>query len=248
MQVEQVVAEGLKREFKVTVPAGEIEQRVRARLEKLAKTVRLPGLPTRQGAAAPAQEAVRSLDPGRGPGGGGRRRFQEDHRRERASSGTAPEDRGHLVRRGQGPRVRPEGRGPAGGAAGRAVVDQPDPPGGRDAGRQGRAGDRELRQVAPEVRDPGRAAARGGRRPAPDRLRGQDRRHAVRRRRRQGLPAPAGLRRHGARLRGAARGRAARRDARGQGDLPGRLRPAGDLRQGRRLHGHGQRGQGARSR
>jgi trigger factor len=43
MQVEQVVADGLKREFKVTVPAGEIEQRVRARLEKLAKTVRLPG-------------------------------------------------------------------------------------------------------------------------------------------------------------------------------------------------------------
>ena len=43
MQVEQVVAEGLKREFKVTVPAGEIEQRVKARLEKLAKTVRLPG-------------------------------------------------------------------------------------------------------------------------------------------------------------------------------------------------------------
>ncbi|MFL5332419.1 MAG: trigger factor [Geminicoccaceae bacterium] len=43
MQVEQVVAEGLKREFKVIVPAGEIEQRVHARLEKLAKTVRLPG-------------------------------------------------------------------------------------------------------------------------------------------------------------------------------------------------------------
>ena len=43
MQVEQVAAVGLKREFKVTVPAGEIEDRVRSRLEKLAKTVRLPG-------------------------------------------------------------------------------------------------------------------------------------------------------------------------------------------------------------
>ena len=43
MQVEQVAAEGLKREFKVIVPAGEIEQRVRTRLEKLAKTIRLPG-------------------------------------------------------------------------------------------------------------------------------------------------------------------------------------------------------------
>ena len=43
MQVEQVTAEGLKRQFKVTVPAGEIEDRVRTRLERLAKTVRLPG-------------------------------------------------------------------------------------------------------------------------------------------------------------------------------------------------------------
>ncbi len=43
MQVEQVAAEGLKREFKVIVSAGEIEQRVKTRLEKLARTVRLPG-------------------------------------------------------------------------------------------------------------------------------------------------------------------------------------------------------------
>jgi trigger factor len=43
MQVTQIAAEGLKREFKVTVPASEIESRVQTRLEKLAKTVRLPG-------------------------------------------------------------------------------------------------------------------------------------------------------------------------------------------------------------
>ena len=43
MQVEQVTADGLKREYKVTVPSGEIEDRVRTRLERLAKTVRLPG-------------------------------------------------------------------------------------------------------------------------------------------------------------------------------------------------------------
>ena len=43
MQVEQVAAEGLRREFKVTVPAGEIEDRVNTRLAKLAKTVRMPG-------------------------------------------------------------------------------------------------------------------------------------------------------------------------------------------------------------
>ena len=63
-------------------------------------------LPARQGAAAPAQEAVWPLDPGRGAGGGGRRGLQEDHRRQPAPAGAAAEDRGHLVRRGQGSRVR----------------------------------------------------------------------------------------------------------------------------------------------
>jgi trigger factor len=43
MQVTQVAAEGLRREFKVTVPASEIESRVQSRLTRLAKTVRLPG-------------------------------------------------------------------------------------------------------------------------------------------------------------------------------------------------------------
>lgn len=43
MQVTEIAAEGLKREFKVTVPANEIESRVRTRLERLAKTIRLPG-------------------------------------------------------------------------------------------------------------------------------------------------------------------------------------------------------------
>ncbi len=43
MQVTQVAADGLRREFKVTVPASEIESRVQNRLTRLAKTVRLPG-------------------------------------------------------------------------------------------------------------------------------------------------------------------------------------------------------------
>jgi trigger factor len=43
MQVTQVAAEGLKREFRVVVPAGEIEERVQTRLRKLVQTVRLPG-------------------------------------------------------------------------------------------------------------------------------------------------------------------------------------------------------------
>lgn len=43
MQVTEIAADGLKREYKVTVPADEIETRVRTRLERLAKTIRVPG-------------------------------------------------------------------------------------------------------------------------------------------------------------------------------------------------------------
>lgn len=43
MQVTQTAADGLKREFTVIVPADEIESRVRTRLERLSKTVRVPG-------------------------------------------------------------------------------------------------------------------------------------------------------------------------------------------------------------
>lgn len=43
MHVTQTAADGLKREFKVVVPAGEIETRVQSRLQRLGKTVRVPG-------------------------------------------------------------------------------------------------------------------------------------------------------------------------------------------------------------
>jgi trigger factor len=43
MQVTQTSAEGLKREFKVVVDAGEIEEKVDARLDELKKDVRMPG-------------------------------------------------------------------------------------------------------------------------------------------------------------------------------------------------------------
>jgi len=43
MQVTQIAADGLKREFKVTIPASEIQSRVDSRLERLAKTIRMPG-------------------------------------------------------------------------------------------------------------------------------------------------------------------------------------------------------------
>ena len=43
MQVTEVKTEGLEREFRVAVPAAEIEQRINSRLQELARTVRLPG-------------------------------------------------------------------------------------------------------------------------------------------------------------------------------------------------------------
>ena len=43
MQVTETLAEGLKREFKVVVPAADIEKKLTARLKELAGTARLPG-------------------------------------------------------------------------------------------------------------------------------------------------------------------------------------------------------------
>lgn len=43
MQVTEVAADGLKREFKVVVAANEIEGKVDARLKKMAKTAKMPG-------------------------------------------------------------------------------------------------------------------------------------------------------------------------------------------------------------
>ncbi|CAA7620660.1 Trigger factor [Candidatus Terasakiella magnetica] len=43
MQVTQINADGLKRDFKVVVPAGQIETRVQTRLAEIARTVAMPG-------------------------------------------------------------------------------------------------------------------------------------------------------------------------------------------------------------
>ena len=43
MQVTETSAEGLTREFRVVVPAGELEDKVATRLDELARTIRLPG-------------------------------------------------------------------------------------------------------------------------------------------------------------------------------------------------------------
>jgi trigger factor len=43
MQVTQTSAEGLKRQFRITVPASEIDGRVNSRLQRLQRSVRMPG-------------------------------------------------------------------------------------------------------------------------------------------------------------------------------------------------------------
>src|ERR1700739_3300500 len=43
MQVTETSAEGLKREFRVVVPAGELEEKVTRRLGEIGRTITLPG-------------------------------------------------------------------------------------------------------------------------------------------------------------------------------------------------------------
>src|SRR5690606_37033067 len=43
MQVTETNAEGLKREFAILVPAADIQAQVTAKLEEIARTIRLPG-------------------------------------------------------------------------------------------------------------------------------------------------------------------------------------------------------------
>ena len=43
MEVTQTVAEGLKREFKISVPAADIEEKVTARLNEVGGQVQIPG-------------------------------------------------------------------------------------------------------------------------------------------------------------------------------------------------------------
>ncbi len=43
MQVTETSADGLKREYRIVVPAGELEDKVASRLDELGRTIRLPG-------------------------------------------------------------------------------------------------------------------------------------------------------------------------------------------------------------
>src|SRR5207248_11776646 len=43
MQVTETSAEGLKREFKITVPASEVEEKISRRLGEIGQSIRIPG-------------------------------------------------------------------------------------------------------------------------------------------------------------------------------------------------------------
>ena len=43
MNVTETSAEGLKREFKITIPASEVEEQITKRLDELGRMVRIPG-------------------------------------------------------------------------------------------------------------------------------------------------------------------------------------------------------------
>ncbi len=66
MQVTQTSAEGLKHEFKVIVPAGQIETKVKTRLTEVGPHGVPAGLPPGQGADAAAAQALRRVGDGRG--------------------------------------------------------------------------------------------------------------------------------------------------------------------------------------
>ena len=227
MQVTELSAEGLKREYKVVVQADEIEGRVTKRLDELRQTDPDAGLPPGQGAGLAAAQAVRPLGDGRGARAGGQPGLAEGDQRPRAAPGAAAEDRGHLVRRGRRPRVHDGGRGPARGAGGRPQGDRADPPErrGRRRGAIGQALDNLARRVQEFAAPAEPPRPSRGRRPADHRLRGHDRRRAVRGRQGGGLAAGAGLGLHDPGLREPAPRSQRRRRGHGRGDLPAPTSP-----------------------
>ena len=152
MQVTEIAAEGLKREFKVTFAASEIESRVQSRLARLAKTVRLPGfrpgkaplplLKKQYGRSILGEVLEEAVDEGSKKTIGDNQLRPALRPKIEVTSFDEGKDLEFEVKLETLPEV-PEVDLGASGA---------DPAGGRGAAGQGRAGDRRLRQVAPEVR------------------------------------------------------------------------------------------------
>ena len=113
MQVTETSADGLKREFRIVVPAGELEDKVVSRLDELGRTIRLPGF--RPG-KVPMQMLRRRYGPSvlrRGAGEHGSRQLGRRDPRAQSAAGVAAQGRHRVVRRGRRPRIQDVGRGPA---------------------------------------------------------------------------------------------------------------------------------------
>ena len=96
MQVTQISADGLKRAYRISVPAADIEDKVVARLTDLGREVAHPRLPRRQGAA-------RHLAPALRRGGQGRNSAIGDRGCDR---------RARSMDEGIRPAMQPDDRGP----------------------------------------------------------------------------------------------------------------------------------------
>ena len=108
MQVTETLNSGLKREIKVTVPAGDMEAKLMARLNDAKAKVRINGFPPRQGADPASAQGLRQVVHGRG---GQRDPVQLDaphHRRSRRKGRHAA--RGHHDRGREGSREDPRRR------------------------------------------------------------------------------------------------------------------------------------------
>ncbi len=66
MQVTETAAAGLKREFRVVVPATDLEAKVNARLDDLKGKVQLRGFRPGQGSGRASQAPLRQVRDGRG--------------------------------------------------------------------------------------------------------------------------------------------------------------------------------------
>ena len=142
MQVTETSAEGLKREFRIVVPAGELEDKVVSRLDELGRTIRLPGF--RPG-KVPMQILRRRYGPsvlGRSAGEHGPGQLGRHDPRPQSAPGVAAQGRHRLVQRGRRSRIQDAGRGPARNPGAEFCRSRHRAPRRRGAGGERRRGDR----------------------------------------------------------------------------------------------------------
>ena len=89
MNVTETSAEGLKREFKITIPANEVEDKITKRLDEVGRMVRIPGFPPGQGAAAAAAQTLRRGRARRGSGERGTGQLGRGDSRAQSAPGAA---------------------------------------------------------------------------------------------------------------------------------------------------------------